>query len=218
MRELSAYEILEVEPNASQEQIDTSYDRICAYLSPGNLAVYSMLDEEDAAELRAQLDEAYRTLTDPDRRAAYDRSRGPSPSYPPIVPGNTSGQSLGPDEAWSPAAEVPRDGMREDDAAGRRVRLKPRLDVLIGEETEFSGEVMRQLRESCEASLEEVAEITKIGIHYLRAIEADDHEGLPAAVYARGFVAEYAKVLGLDSKLVATSYMQHLKRLRGKQE
>jgi len=49
---------------------------------------------------------------------------------------------------------------------------------------------------------------------YLRALEDSDFESLPAPVYVRGFVAEYARALGLDVNVVAKSYMAVYKRFK----
>ncbi len=43
---------------------------------------------------------------------------------------------------------------------------------------------------------------------YLRYLEEDHYAGLPAPVYVRGFVAAYARCVGLDPQAVAASYMQ----------
>lgn len=97
----------------------------------------------------------------------------------------------------------------------RRRRLQPRAVLEVGPDTEFSGSLLRRLRESADATLEDVAEITKVSKRYLAALEENDFDTLPAFVYVRGFVGEYARALGLDSKLVATSYMSLYRRYRG---
>ena len=52
-----------------------------------------------------------------------------------------------------------------------------------------------------------MAEMTKVSKTYIKAIEASDYDKLPAEVYARGFVYQYAKCLRLNPDLVATSYI-----------
>jgi curved DNA-binding protein CbpA len=90
----SLYELLEVGSGATFEEIEQSYQRIAAYLGAESLAVYSILDSDDAHNARAQLDEAYRTLSEPDRRAAYDRSRKEDASYPSrMVPAASCGST-----------------------------------------------------------------------------------------------------------------------------
>lgn len=63
---------------------------------------------------------------------------------------------------------------------------------------ESAGEFLRQLRENAGLSLKEVAQRTKISPMRLEQIEREMYERLPAAVYLRGFVLEYAKALGFS--------------------
>jgi cytoskeletal protein RodZ len=60
------------------------------------------------------------------------------------------------------------------------------------------GEQLRLARLARDASVVEAAKATAIGRHYLEALEADDFEGLPSPVQARGFLRNYASYLGLD--------------------
>ena len=50
---------------------------------------------------------------------------------------------------------------------------------------------------------------------YLGFIEEERFDGLPAAVYVRGFVTGYASCLGLDAKRVASSYLQRYEESKG---
>ena len=61
---------------------------------------------------------------------------------------------------------------------------------------ESAGSFLRQLREGAGLSLKDVAHRTKISPMRLDQIEQEMFERLPAAVYLRGFVLEYAKALG----------------------
>lgn len=63
---------------------------------------------------------------------------------------------------------------------------------------ESTGEYLRQMREHAGLSLKEVAQRTKISPMRLEQIEREMYERLPAAVYLRGFVLEYAKALGFS--------------------
>lgn len=73
---------------------------------------------------------------------------------------------------------------------------------------EFSGGVLMRLRESKGISLEQIAQRTKISMTHLRAIEANQYDKLPARVYVRGFVSQYAKFLSLPADRVCDSYLQ----------
>jgi hypothetical protein len=58
--------------------------------------------------------------------------------------------------------------------------------------------------------LRSIADATKISIRYLQALEDDRYDVLPAPVFARGFLREYAKYVGLDADEVVTYYMSAL--------
>ena len=50
------------------------------------------------------------------------------------------------------------------------------------------GPILKRVREEKNISLEEISEATKIRVKYLQAIENEQFELLPGAVYAKGFV------------------------------
>jgi flagellar biosynthesis protein FlhG len=77
-----------------------------------------------------------------------------------------------------------------------------------------TGAVLRGVREKRGISLEKIAEKSKIGLRYLQYIEADRHKDLPARVYLRGFLQEYARALGLEPGKVADSYLAHMPPLQ----
>lgn len=68
------------------------------------------------------------------------------------------------------------------------------------------GEELRREREIRGISLKEIADATKISKRFLEAIERNDHKTLPAPVFTRGFVREYARYLGLNSDEMVNRY------------
>lgn len=68
------------------------------------------------------------------------------------------------------------------------------------------GEELRREREIRGISLKEIADATKISKRFLEAIERNDHHTLPAPVFTRGFVREYARYLGLNSEEMVNRY------------
>lgn len=80
--------------------------------------------------------------------------------------------------------------------------------------THYTGEFLQKIRDYKKVTVERMAEMTKISKTYIRNIEGDEFSKLPADVYTRGFVYQYAKCLKLNSDLVATSYIQHLRELK----
>ena len=68
------------------------------------------------------------------------------------------------------------------------------------------GALLRQERERQNLALSDVVERTKISRSCIQAIEKGDSEGLPHPVYARGFIKNYATLLGLDGPKLAESF------------
>lgn len=76
------------------------------------------------------------------------------------------------------------------------------------EQTEWSGDFLKQVREYKKIGLDRISEITKISGFYINAIEKMESQNLPALVYVRGYVGQLCRVLGLEEKKVCDSYMK----------
>lgn len=78
------------------------------------------------------------------------------------------------------------------------------------------GEELKTARKKRGLSIEAVAEELNILKRHAEAIEAEDFEALPQRAFARGFVANYAKIVGLDAEAMLqrfdASYPSHLKQ------
>ncbi len=61
-----------------------------------------------------------------------------------------------------------------------------------------AGTIIKKERERQNLSLEDISAGTKIQKHYLEALENDEYEKFPSAVYAKGFLQNYARYLKID--------------------
>jgi cytoskeleton protein RodZ len=68
------------------------------------------------------------------------------------------------------------------------------------------GESLRQARTDRGLELSVVSDAIKIRVRYLRALEAEDWDALPAPAYARGFLRTYAGYLGLDADALVEEF------------
>jgi cytoskeletal protein RodZ len=68
------------------------------------------------------------------------------------------------------------------------------------------GELLRKKREESGRDLKEIAETLKIRLDYLKAIEEGDLKKLPAEVYLKGYLTEYAKILDVDHEMIMETY------------
>jgi cytoskeleton protein RodZ len=68
------------------------------------------------------------------------------------------------------------------------------------------GAILSQARKRQKIDITTVEEQTKIRAKYLRALEDEDWDVLPAPAYARGFIRAYADLLGLDAEVLVDEY------------
>lgn len=84
-------------------------------------------------------------------------------------------------------------------------------DVVDPEQT--PGLFLRRAREHAGMSLQDIARQTKVGTNNLACIEAERFGRLPAAVYLRGFLEQYARMVGLsDPRRIVDLYLQRFRR------
>ena len=73
------------------------------------------------------------------------------------------------------------------------------------------GERLRLAREERGIGLREICEQTRISMHYLEAIEANDYKRLPGGVFNRSFIKAYAKYVGYDEREAIEGYTRYLR-------
>lgn len=64
------------------------------------------------------------------------------------------------------------------------------------------GEVLQAERQAHDVSLESLAAQTRIKVTLLKALENNEFDALPAAVFVKGYIRAYARVLGFDERPV----------------
>jgi flagellar biosynthesis protein FlhG len=94
-----------------------------------------------------------------------------------------------------------------------RAMLRQELAREISAETEFTGRLLRKVREAQGIELEDIAKHTKISLVHLRAVEAETFAELPALVYTRGFVQQLAKYLKLDPTQVSRTFLRRMREM-----
>lgn len=207
------YEVLEVPIGANMDDIKLAYQRAKNTYSKDGLALYSLIGPDESEQILSLIEEAYGILSDLEKRKNYDQARGiacinyhATNSSTPAFDGNL---------ALNTKVEA------HDHSVARKVATKRfQLDYVRNEDFEkeieqtsdFTGAYLKKIREYKNAEIPWLSDITKISKSYLRAIESEEYHGLPAPVYVRGFVYQYAKGLRLNPDLVANSYLYRMKK------
>lgn len=192
------YEILEVPNTAPQDEVHRAYQRAKETYSNDNPALYSIFNKAEALELLKLIEEAYQVLSNQESRQRYDQ----------VMKRNASGELP---EKIRPATTTTQ---REDVPAGHAktkfgvYKVDDNLEAQIQQCTEFSGELLRTAREYKNIDLHVISEHTRISKTYLTAIENENYTALPAPVFSRGFIIQYAKLLGFNDSIISKSFME----------
>ena len=218
------YDVLEVETNATPAQIESAYVRARNAYSGDSVALYSLMTREECNEILGQIEEAYSVLGFPEKRREYDRLRGYNKAAgSPVYDIETA--------RANPVKEVQKDQIQYEDFGSNLIEAKvskitaqkkfgldyeenSEMDARIRDCSEFTGKFLKEIREYKNVTIERLAEMTRISKTHLIAMENEDVPKLPADVYVRGYVYQYAKVLKLNPDQVATSFMLHFKKLK----
>lgn len=204
MEELDHYGLLEIPRSATAGDIERAYRLSQQTYGEGSLALYSIFESGEAEAIRERLDEAYRILSNPEFRAAYDGDQPSDESvtfsqcFPEAESEASVAEGIISDAVTPPQDEVVEDyGVFEDEGGG-----------------DFDGVRLRRTRLFRGYEIDDIANVTKVGGTHLRNIEDENFVDLPADVYVRGFVTAYATTIGLDPKIVVPSYMTRLQESR----
>ncbi len=229
------YALLGVRPGATLDEIHAAYEKLSRTLAPGSLALYSLADVDEQRKLQRRIERAYMTLVrlaghgdipvaEPIREpapgdreavrspaASADANRtGAADERTATVGGTHPHASAGP--AMQPVL-APQGAARTPGHARRPASLKaplpqpPQIVVEARAAGEFSGALLRRVRESLGLSIEDVAATTRIRPRFLAAIEDENFAALPEQVFARGFVVAFAGALTLDGERVWASFL-----------
>jgi flagellar biosynthesis protein FlhG len=188
---VTLFDALNIPRTASDEEIRRAYKRQREIYREGSLPLVSVVGEAKLRQEQARLEEAHDTLLDPVKRRAYLLSTFPDDAPVSVAP--LKSQTAG--------------------AAAELAMLQAELAREINAETQFTGALLRKVRESQGIEISDIAQRTKISTAHLVAIESEAVGDLPAAVYVQGFVQQVAKFLKLDPVQVAKTYMRRLREL-----
>lgn len=206
------YQILEVSTNCGPDEIQQGYIRAKNAYALDGQALYSLLSADECHQMQELIEEAFSILNDPEKRRQYDEIRGIKNRYQskngqkPQNPFHKDGHKV---EANTTSTKISKLVANKKFFLEYEKNLE--FESEIEKTTEFTGALLKKIREYKNVDLARLADMTKVSKTYLQKIENEDTTNLPALVYVRGFVFQYAKCLKLNPELVANSYLYRLK-------
>lgn len=227
--ERTLYEVLELPPAASQRDLQRAYDRLQSVCGAETEVLGGSVHPERVRALRARLEVAYRTLVFLESRSEYDRSLLAAGRVRPeelrdlsleihaaaasaaqrhasapakaagVAPASAGAPSPdAADPAGAPSAGVPADATPHPDVGPVAGAGAPLV---------YSGPALAALRRERGLSLEAIASVSKVRTVHLRCVEEERWGELPAPVFLKGWVREYARCLSLDPVKVWQDYL-----------
>lgn len=195
------YELLEVSPDATSEEITKAYQNAQEAFNEDSVAIYSLFDsQEDRTALLTRIQDAYRTLSNGRTRREYDRQLAEDG----FVPDQRHLEPVAQPEEEEPVMMARPKVEHAPLAPLSRDEGQP-LEVEEG--VPLYGRDLVALRESRSISLEKIAERTRVNAEILSALESDDHSRLPAMVYVKGFLKAYARALKVNPEILSQAYL-----------
>ncbi len=212
--DMNYYELLEVSFRATAQDIHKAYERVRKIYDPNSIALYSLFSPEETEKIRQRVEDAYRTLIYDENRRDYDRTlrdipltpEPPQPElrYQPRPPAAPLHAPRPPE----PLAGAPAPRAAEPQPAPAPPPLPDKLQAVPADITEFTGSVLKMLREQRGFTARNVADTTKLSARYVEGIEEENYKKLPARPYLRGFLFAYARAIGYEPERIVTGYMK----------
>lgn len=232
------YEVLEVPTTAGPMDIYNAYQRARSTYSPSSPALYSMFSPEEAQQLLSLIEEAYQTLSHQGKRREYDSKIGltveptrsadvsqarmqaqsargttPSGTAAHVVHKATASKTQ---DHWVGPVRVTTTQKEQLPSGFARTKfsvfeVNPALEREIETIEECDGKWLQKIRLYKGITLEQLSEEIRVIKSTLVALEANDVEALPVAVFTRGFVVQIARILGLNERKITDSYMKFFK-------
>jgi curved DNA-binding protein CbpA len=205
--EQNYYQLLDISPQASFQEVRSAYDHAMSIYSADSISTYSLFSQKERKFILSLLVDAYKILTNSQLRAEYNQSL--------IERGELSPEEIGlspleeSDTASGTLKEVKVESLlqKEDRAESASQHLGTNLD-LFKIDTTVTGKSIQAVRLAMEISIEEINRKTNIPKKTLENIEEERFEELPALVYLKGFLKAYAEILNVDESQMVDGYVK----------
>jgi curved DNA-binding protein CbpA len=207
LTEQNYYELLDISPLASSQEIRNAYDQAINIFSADSIPTYSLLSQKERELILERLVNAYKTLVNSQLRAEYNKSlikKGElSPGEIGVLPLDESNAATG--KLSEVMAGSLLQGVDTQESASKPSASN--LDLFDINAT-VTGKSIQGLRVARDISIEEINRKTNIPKKTLKNIEEERFEDLPALVYLKGFLKAYAKILNANEVQMMDGYVR----------
>jgi len=207
LAEQDYYNLLEISPKASFEEVRSAYDQAISIYATDSIATYTLFTQKEREVILSRLAEAYKTLTNSQLRKEYNHLL--------IERGERSPQEIGfssledSNEARGKLLEVSVESLTQKQQEAKDEALPSNTNLsLFDSQISVTGKIIKTIRTTQEISLEEIFKQTNISRETLEDIEEERFEKLPALVYLRGFLKAYANILQVNQTEMVDGYVK----------
>ncbi|MBW1689542.1 MAG: hypothetical protein DRG87_01445 [Deltaproteobacteria bacterium] len=204
------YELLDISPQASTQEVRWAYDQAMNIYSADSVPTYSLLPEKERDLILSRLVDAYKTLTNGQLRAEYNQALLESGELIPEQLGLSSLEQS--DTINGKLRDVKVESLLSGEETGESQEL-PAGDSfdLLDIYSAVSGKDIQAMRIAKEISVEDINRKTNIPKKTLEDIEEERFEELPALVYLKGFLKTYARILHVNEHQMVDGYVKRLR-------
>lgn len=209
---LTYYDILNIPANSSFIEIKRAYRDVLAIYNDDSLATYSLFTSDERDNILRIIEEAFSTLIDEGKKAAYDRML--------VNSGQVDVSILSRKDKKKPIPLFHAINLTKEDNLVGRVKKKSiekkvkKLSKKILSKDLISGNDLKELRKAIGIEISEIYVVAKISISVLKAIENNQFEDLPSGFYLRNFLKSYSEILQIDSQKIIDGYLKNISHVQ----
>ncbi len=200
LSEKNYYDLLGISLYATNDDIEKAYEKARKIFRADSLALYSLMDVDEIEEITERIERAYKVLISSESRKLYDDS------LDQVIELNRKEMNgIMPENEFENHEQEISVVDNATDVAQKEIQDMP--DKSSDPES-YDGKGLKDFRISKGIELESISLRTKISKRQLGFIEENNISKLPALIYMKGFIKEYAKCIGLDPDLVLENYLK----------
>ncbi len=226
---INYYDILEVDPQATSFEVYQAYLKVKKAYSLRDPQMFKNFSFDEIQELLTLIEEAYSTIGNDETRTIYDahffkihphlkskigvmdfQETAPSVSVRVLAPVENVTHvpmvAAAPLPVSVPTTSPAPAGFGKTPLSSYEV--DETFEAQILNQDFFDGVFLGKVRKYKKLKLEDMSQKTCISLKYLYAIEDNNYQALPAAVFTRGYIIQYCKMLGLDADKVVNTFMK----------